>query len=297
MIGQAFILAPTATPEPHRFDPLTAEVQRHAVADIRIVADGALPPAAGQAFLIDGAASLDLNLWDLALAAGEGSILAVTPSGAGAGVAVADEGLLRALAQAGGAVFERLTAMPGLARRAYDRPWFSADRARGAVIFDRDGVLNEDTGYPHRPDQIVWTPTAKAAVKAVNDAGLYALVATNQSGVARGLYGEQDVLDLHGWMNRELIAAGAHIDAFDYSPFHPDGTVEAYRRASDCRKPGPGMLNRLIDAHGLDRARTVMVGDRPGDVAAGQAAGIEGLLFPGGDLAAFLAPVIARLGR
>jgi D-glycero-D-manno-heptose 1,7-bisphosphate phosphatase len=194
-------------------------------------------------------------------------------------------------------LFERLAAAPDLPRRVYERPVLNlgAETLRGAVIFDRDGVLNEDTEYPYRPDQIVWTPTAKAAVKAVNDAGLYAFVATNQSGVARGLYGEQDVVALHAWMNGQLIAAGAHIDAYQYSPFHPDGTVETYRRESDCRKPGPRMLNRLIETHAVDKSRTVMIGDRPGDVAAGAAAGVEGLLFEGGDLAAFLAPVIARL--
>lgn len=295
MISHAVILAPAPTPDLRAFDSLAAEVRRHGVADIQIVADGRLPPLDEQTFLIDGAGPLDINLWDLALAAGDGSALAVSPSGATGGVAVADAGLLRWLNPAQRPIFDRLAARPDLTRRTYDRPRFSADIPRGAVIFDRDGVLNEDTEYPYRPDQIIWTPTAKAAVKAVNDAGLYAFVATNQSGVARGFYTEQHVLDLHRWMNGELIAAGAHIDAFDYSPFHPDGSVEAYRRDSDCRKPGPGMLNRLLESHGIDRCRTVMVGDRPGDVAAGVAAGVEGLLFEGGDLAAFLAPVIARL--
>ena len=295
MIGQAVILAPASAPDSRALDRLAAEVGRHGVADVRIALDGRLPPLDGQAFLIDGAGPLDINLWDLALAAGAGSALALSPSGAGGGVAVADAALLSSLGRAEGAVFDRLSAMPDLKRRVYDRPTFSADRVRGAVIFDRDGVLNEDTEYPHRPDQIVWTPTAKAAVKAVNDAGLLAFVATNQSGVARGFYGEQDVVDLHSWMNRELMAAGAHIDAFEHSPFHPEGAVETYRRDSDCRKPGPGMLNRLIEGHGVDRRRTVMIGDRPGDVAAGVAAGVEGILFEGGDLAAFVIPVIARL--
>jgi len=295
MISHAVILAPASGPDPRTLDQLAAEAQRHGVADVRVVADGRPPPLDSPAFLIDGAGSLDINLWDLALAAGTGSALAVSPSGAGGGVAVADAALLRSLGQGEGAVFDRLAAMRNLTRRVYDRPAFSADTVRGAVIFDRDGVLNEDTDYPYRPDQIVWTRTAKAAVKAVNDAGLLAFVATNQSGVARGFYREQDVVDLHGWMNRELIAAGAHIDAFEHSPFHPEGTVEAYRRESDCRKPGPGMLNRLIAAHRVDRRRTIMVGDRPGDVEAGRAAGVEGLLFEGGDLGAFLAPVIARL--
>jgi len=166
---------------------------------------------------------------------------------------------------------------------------------RGAVIFDRDGVLNEDTGYPHRPDQIVWVAGAMAAVRAVNEAGLLAFVATNQSGVARGMYGEQDVLALHAWMNQELEKSGARIDAFAYSPFHPEGSVETYRRATDCRKPGPQMLLDLMAAHPVDRSRAVMVGDRESDMQAASAAGIEGFLFTGGDLEAAIRPLIARL--
>jgi len=166
---------------------------------------------------------------------------------------------------------------------------------RGAVIFDRDGVLNEDTGYPHRPDQIVWIEGAKEAVRAVNAAGLLAFVATNQSGIARGMYGEADVQALHAWMNRQLEKAGARIDAFAYSPFHPEGSVEAYRRVTDCRKPGPQMLLDLMAAHPVDRSRAVMVGDRDSDMQAARAAGIEGFLFTGGDLEAAMRPLIARL--
>jgi D-glycero-D-manno-heptose 1,7-bisphosphate phosphatase len=166
---------------------------------------------------------------------------------------------------------------------------------RGAVIFDRDGVLNADTGYPHRPDQIVWIDGAMAAVRAVNEAGLLAFVATNQSGIARGLYGEDDVIALHAWMNAQLAEAGAHIDAFAYSPFHPDGVVEAYRRASECRKPGPRMLLDLMDAHPVDRSRVVMVGDRDSDMQAARAAGVDGYLFKGGNLAVAIAPLIDAL--
>ena len=170
-------------------------------------------------------------------------------------------------------------------------------KARGAVIFDRDEVLNVDIGYPYRPDQIIWIEGAMAAVKAVNDAGLWAFVATNQSGVALGLYGETDVVALHNWMNGELAKAGAHIDALAYCPHHPEGKIEAYRRVCDCRKPGAGMLNQLLDDHGADRSRSAMVGDRDSDMQAAQAAGIEGLLFKGGDLSQAVAPLIARLTR
>jgi D-glycero-D-manno-heptose 1,7-bisphosphate phosphatase len=163
------------------------------------------------------------------------------------------------------------------------------------VIFDRDGVLNEDVGYAYRPDQIRWVEGAIAAVKAVNDAGLYAFVATNQSGVARGYYTEAHVVALHDWMNAELgRIAGAHIDAFVYSPFHVQAQLEAYRRDSPCRKPGPGMILDLLSRFPVDPARTVMIGDNDSDIAAAQAAGVEGLLFQGGSVLAALAPVLPR---
>lgn len=172
---------------------------------------------------------------------------------------------------------------------------FVPDRLkRGAVIFDRDGVLNIDIGYAHRQDQIVWVEGAIDAVKAVNDAGLLAFVATNQAGVAHGHYEEQHVLALHQWMAEEMSRRGAHIDAFVYSPYHPEAIVEAYRRTSDCRKPGPGMINDLLSRFRVDRSRTLMVGDRETDIAAAEAAGVEGVLFEGGNLETL---VRARLGR
>ncbi len=170
-------------------------------------------------------------------------------------------------------------------------------RRRGAVIFDRDGVLNEDVGFAHRFDQITWVEGAVEAVRTVNAAGLHAFVATNQSGVARGFYDEADVRELHRLMNADLRGRGAWIDAFAYSPFHPAAVREGYRRDSRCRKPGPGMIEDLMAAQHVDPARTAVVGDRPTDVEAAHAAGVEGLLFRGGDLLEFLRPVIARLAE
>jgi D-glycero-D-manno-heptose 1,7-bisphosphate phosphatase len=150
-------------------------------------------------------------------------------------------------------------------------------------------------GFAHRPDQILWVEGARAAVKAVNEAGLHAFVATNQSGVARGLYTEADVVALHEWMNGQLALDGAHIDAFVYSPYHPEAPVEAYRRDSDCRKPGPGLIRRLLAAWPVDPERTCLIGDRETDLAAARAAGIRGVLFAGGDLRPTVATVIAAL--
>jgi D,D-heptose 1,7-bisphosphate phosphatase len=159
---------------------------------------------------------------------------------------------------------------------------------RGAVIFDRDGVLNVNVGYAHRHDQITWTEGAMAAVKAVNDAGLYAFVATNQSGVARGYYTEADVVALHAWMAGELAKQGAGIDAFAYCTDHPD-------QPSHRRKPGPGMILELMDEYDVDPTRAVMIGDHDTDIEAALAAGIEGVKFTGGSLLDVVLGILRRI--
>ena len=114
---------------------------------------------------------------------------------------------------------------------------------RPAVFFDRDGVLNVDSGYLFESGKLVWIDGAIEAVKAVNDAGYFAFVITNQSGVARGLYQESDILALHDWMADQLATHGAKINAFEYCPFHPEACVERYRSASERRKP----RRRVVD--------------------------------------------------
>ena len=159
---------------------------------------------------------------------------------------------------------------------------------RGAVIFDRDGVLNEDVAYAHRPEQIRWVEGAIEAVRTVNELGLFAFVATNQAGVAHGYYGEAEIEALHAWMSAELAKHGARIDAFVYSPYHPEGAVEAYRRDTDCRKPKPGMILDLARCWPVQMQRSFLIGDKPSDLQAAEAAGMRGYLFPGGDLSLFV---------
>ncbi|AJP74367.1 D,D-heptose 1,7-bisphosphate phosphatase [Sphingomonas hengshuiensis] len=166
-------------------------------------------------------------------------------------------------------------------------------RAAPAAFFDRDGVLIVDTGYLSDPGAIRWIEGAREALARLAALGYRLFVVTNQSGVARGYFDEAAIDRVHAAMQAALPEA-ARIDAFAYCPHHPEGSVLAYARACDCRKPAPGMINGLIETHRIDRARSFLVGDKATDVEAAARAGIAGFLFPGGDLDRFVCDLLAR---
>jgi D-glycero-D-manno-heptose 1,7-bisphosphate phosphatase len=159
---------------------------------------------------------------------------------------------------------------------------------RPAAFLDRDGILNRDDGYVHKAEDIVWIDGALDAVRWLNDQGFYVFVITNQGGVAHGYYEEQHVHDLHDWMQQEMQRHGAHIDAFEHCPYHPEGKVERYRQDSEYRKPQPGMILKLQREWTTDPSRSFVVGDRDSDVEAAIAAGVAGYKFAGGNLLEFL---------
>lgn len=170
-----------------------------------------------------------------------------------------------------------------------------AQHTRGAVFFDRDGVLNLNHGHVGSIDRFEWVEGAREAVRLVNERGLYAFVVTNQAGVAKGYYGEAEVHALHAHIQAELNASGAHIDAFRYCPYHIDGTVAAYARDSDWRKPAPGMLLDLMREWPVDPARSLLIGDNDSDLAAARAAGIAGKKYTSGSLCAFVASALDEI--
>jgi D-glycero-D-manno-heptose 1,7-bisphosphate phosphatase len=165
---------------------------------------------------------------------------------------------------------------------------------RRAAFLDRDGVVNVDTGYVGRPEDVRLVPGAGAALRAARAAGFRVFLVTNQSGVARGLFDEAAVAAVHARLAALLAAEGAGFDDVRYCPHHPDGAIPAYARACDWRKPGPGMILDLARAWSVDLARSFLVGDKDSDLAAAAAAGVPAYLFPGGDLARFLEPILAQ---
>lgn len=164
-----------------------------------------------------------------------------------------------------------------------------------AVFFDRDGVLNEDTVFPHLEEHLVLIPGAAEAVRRLNDLGYIAVIVTNQSGVARGLFTLDQMNAFNALLVGRLAERGARIDAVYSAPWHRDAVDPAWRHPDHPdRKPNPGMLLKAIADHHIDPGRSLMIGDRQSDLDAATGAGVTGYLFSGGDLDDFVRGILNR---
>ena len=146
-----------------------------------------------------------------------------------------------------------------------------------AVFLDRDGTINVEKDYLYRVEEFEFVPGAAQAIRRLNEAGWLVVVVTNQSGVARGYYGEQEVQELHRHVDQELARSGARVDAWYYCPHHPAGRAP-YSRECDCRKPLPGMLLAAAATYEIDLTASWMIGDKLADVEAAYAAGCRPIL-------------------
>ena len=144
---------------------------------------------------------------------------------------------------------------------------------RPGILLDRDGTIIVDHGYVGSVDRVEFIEGAPEAIARFNRAGVPVAVVTNQAGVARGLYGIDDVNRVHQHIEARLADYGARINMFVYCPYHPGGTVEAFARSSEDRKPGPGMARAAASALNLDLSLSWVVGDRPEDVGLAKAVG------------------------
>ena len=142
---------------------------------------------------------------------------------------------------------------------------------RGAVFLDRDGTICEEMGYVNHVDRLRIFPFAAEAIRRLNEARIPVIVLTNQSGVARNIFPESLVHEVHKKMISELAAGGAHVDGIYFCPHKTEDACE-------CRKPNPGLLDRAAREHALDLAASWVVGDRYADLEMAHAAGGRGIL-------------------
>lgn len=162
-----------------------------------------------------------------------------------------------------------------------------------AVFLDRDGVINHDNGYLFRIEDIQWVEGAQEAVAYLTKKGYDIFVVTNQSGIARGFYGREDVHRLHEYMNSEFAKTGGKITKFYYCPHHPTkGIVPEFSSECVCRKPKPGMLLQAISEYAIDCEQSFLIGDKDTDLEAAQAAGVRAYLFTEGNLLSFVRNII-----
>jgi D-glycero-D-manno-heptose 1,7-bisphosphate phosphatase len=150
----------------------------------------------------------------------------------------------------------------------------SASGLKRALFLDRDGVINVNHGYVHTADNFHFVDGIFDLVMAAKGAGFEVVVVTNQAGIARGYYSEEQFHRVTAWMCEQFELRGGAIDKVYFSPYHPTAGIGAYRRDEDTRKPRPGMILNARQELGLSLEQSILVGDQPSDIQAGHAAGV-----------------------
>lgn len=143
-----------------------------------------------------------------------------------------------------------------------------------AIFLDRDGTINVDNHHVFRIDEFEFIEKTAESISIFKALGFKVIVVTNQSGVAKGLYSELDVLKLHQHINKVLSKIDVKIDAFYYCPHHPLGVIKQYSTDCDCRKPKPGMILKALSEHNIDGDKSILIGDNETDILAGKKAKI-----------------------
>ena len=137
---------------------------------------------------------------------------------------------------------------------------------RGAIYLDRDGVINKDFGYVGTLDRFEWIEGSINAIRRINNAGYLAIVITNQSGIGRGYYTEQEFHNLMSAISDMLNEKCAHIDDYYYCPHHEHAALNQYKKNCAYRKPGSGMLEQAINDWNIDLEKSIFIGDKSTDI-------------------------------
>lgn len=179
------------------------------------------------------------------------------------------------------------------------------NKVNKAIFLDRDGTLNVDHGYVHQIDDFQFIEGSIEALQELKNMGYLLVLVTNQSGIARGYFSEDQFLSLTEWMDWSLADRGVDLDGIYYCPHHPEGQGE-FKQDCDCRKPKAGMLLQAIKELNIDPERSFMVGDKIEDLQAGFAAKVRSKVLvktgktitrEGEELADFVLESIAELPR
>ena len=144
-----------------------------------------------------------------------------------------------------------------------------------ALFLDRDGVINKNVGYVFSMKNFIWLKNVKKAIKYAYNKNYLIIVTTNQSGVARGFYTENDVKKLHKEINNQLRKINCKIHDFFYCPYHPKYGSKKYKKDSFLRKPNPGMILKAIKKWNIDKSKSIMIGDQKTDMIASRKAGLK----------------------
>lgn len=142
-----------------------------------------------------------------------------------------------------------------------------------AVFVDRDGTINVDVDFLSSPAQLQLIPRSADAIRELNELNIPVIVITNQSGIARGLFTEEELGVVHRAMDGELFKYGAKVLAYYYCPHHPSGSIAQYTIDCTCRKPKPGMLIEAAAKFNFNLKRSFVVGDKCIDVQTGKSVG------------------------
>jgi len=146
--------------------------------------------------------------------------------------------------------------------------------ANPAIFLDRDGVINVDTGYVYLVDDFKFIDGVIDALLQLKQKGYLLVVVTNQSGIARGMFTEEQFMSLTEWMDWSLADRGVDLDGIYFCPHHPSEGSDQYRKSCTCRKPGPDMILDAVKHLDIDLTRSYMVGDKPSDMKAAINAGV-----------------------